>query len=516
MRTIALFLIAVLSVDSHGQAGMLDNNFDADGIVTTAEDFGYGYPIFYGSDVVVQLNDRIVVVGPNTINSNFAAVRYLPDGSLDPTFGNGGTVDLPIWSNNFEGGVNAVALQPDGKIVIAGSRRQTDVREMILYRLTTGGQPDQFFSEDGYTGIGFDNFAEAYDLAIQADGNILVCGNSGLGGAENFALARFFTSGNLDYSFSFDGKVELDFDGWADIAYTMALQEDGRILVAGTTYGDSSPDLAVARFLSDGTTDPSFGINGSVTYDLNALSDDFAYGMVVQGDGSILITGRAGIDPAVVKLLPDGSLDPSFNGTGIYLHQLLFATGVARDICVQPDGKILIGGEITSTFAGEQSRMLVLRLLASGEIDDSFGNGGGTALDITDGPDHGKALALQSDNKVILCGSGNANGPIIVARFLNDLGNAVPDAPIFGSPISVFPNPVGECADLRFSLGRRASLSGYLTDAVGRRVRTILYQVPYDAGMQQVPIALDGLAAGRYQVELVTNDGMFRTPLIKY
>jgi uncharacterized delta-60 repeat protein len=343
--------------------GTRDLSFGGDGKVTT--DVGDGG----GQDVLVQPNGKIVVVGGTDwredVPGEFFVLRYNADGTLDATFGRGGK-RLTDFSRGGDIALGA-ALQPDGKIVAVGlAGRERDGKQFAIARYTRHGRLDRTFGGDGKVMTNFphtDAFAE--DVAVQPDGKIVVAGESGfLSGSlnPNFLLARYNGDGSLDSSFSGDGRLRTDFSQRADGALGVLIDAGGGIVVAGESYETiNDPDFgpvhfdgnfALARYNADGNLDSSFGVGGRVMTDFdfgNPDSDEGAYALAIQSDGKIVAAGHMNFDDfALVRYDVGGTLDPSFGGDGIVLTP---NRGIAAEVAVQSDGKIVAIGS-TDPFVG--------------------------------------------------------------------------------------------------------------------------------------------------------------------
>ena len=388
-------------------------------------------------------------------------------GTLDASFGKAndgtpdGVVNLSLGSGNDF--ANAVALQADGKLVVAGSSTSTggSTRNIVVQRFNTDGTLDTSFgagtadgSPDGVVslnlGDGTDDLAKA--VAIQADGKIVVAGTS-MGSSSNIVLARLNANGTLDSAFGTgvadgtpDGVVAVNLGAGDDVANALAIQPNGKIVVAGTTTsttgGTTSKNIMVARFNGDGTPDTSFGMgtadgtpDGVVSISLGDGSDE-ANALALQADGRIVVAGTttstgSSSNIAVVRLNSDGTLDAGFgagnaDGTpdGVVSVSLGAGDDIARSVAIQADGKILVAG-ITSA-ADNSTNIAVARLLANGTLDASFGAGtadgtpdGVVAVSLGAGNDEANAMALQADGKIVLVGSTTSTGNssnIAVAR----------------------------------------------------------------------------------------------------
>jgi len=247
--------------------GDLDSTFDGDGKVTT--DFGgSGSSTQSIGALALQPDGKIVAAGTGYEDgsSHFALARYQADGSLDPTFdGNGKvTTGLNPYTNVA---VRALALQPDGKILVAGAGDgdNSDTINFALIRYNADGSLDSSFGDEGKLIPGFD-FFYLKTFILQPDGKIVVAGNPPYdSGTNDFTLVRYEANGSLDLTFGGDGKVTTDFGGTADVANALALQPDGKLVAAGVRYEPLALEpykFALARYNPDGNLDPSFDGDG--------------------------------------------------------------------------------------------------------------------------------------------------------------------------------------------------------------------------------------------------------------
>ena len=235
--------------------------------------------------VALQGDGKIVVVGGGGSGADFALARYNTDGSLDTSFSGDGKLTTDFGSSDAGA---AVAVQGDGKIVAVGG----SAGDFALARYNPNGSLDTSFSGDGKQTTDFGGFGQvAAGVALQGDGKIVVAGNGGsTGNSVDFALARYNTDGSLDTSFSGDGKQKTDF-GDFDVATGVALQADGKIVAVGVTRAGGG-DFALARYNPNGSLDTSFSGDGKQTTDFGG--SDGANGVVLQGDGKIIAVGDSG------------------------------------------------------------------------------------------------------------------------------------------------------------------------------------------------------------------------------
>ena len=267
--------------------GDLDTSFDTDGKLTTA--IGSGADIAYS--VVLQSDGKILVAGNsyNGSNDDFAIVRYNTDGSLDTSFDTDGKKTTAIGSGADV--ANSVVLQSDGKILVAGSSDIGSNYDFAIVRYNTDGSLDTSFDTDGKKTTAIGSGADvANSVVLQSDGKILVAGYSYNGSNDDFAIVRYNTDGSLDTSFDTDGKKTTAIGSGADVANSVVLQSDGKILVAGSSFNGSDNDFAIVRYNTDGSLDSTFGTDGELTTAIGSGSDG-ANSVVLQSDGKIVAAG---------------------------------------------------------------------------------------------------------------------------------------------------------------------------------------------------------------------------------
>ena len=269
------------------------------------------------------------------------------------------------------------------------------------------GDLDPSFSGDGRTFLNGD-FSE--DIAVQADGSAVVVGS---GVSTNGLIARITPAGALDKGFAKKGYVNKPFQSTTAATKAVAIQADGNIVVAGSLDRPASPfeaDVAVARYLPDGTPDPSFGGDGVATLSTaDAGKSETATDVAIQADGKIVIAGTAIGFGIVARLNADGSPDNSFSGDGFVSSNFGGSGASLNGIGLGPAGSVYAAGEI-STAATQPTDFLVVRIDNAGEPDPGFDADGIRAVDI-DGDDVAFDVDVQSDGKVIaggFSGSGAA------------------------------------------------------------------------------------------------------------
>lgn len=394
------------------RAGTVDPSFATAGFAVT--DFPGAAPDDVAYAVAVQPDGKIVAAGvssPVEGLPTFAVARYLPDGTLDAAFEDGGRLVSRVGTAGI---ASDVVVAANGTVVVAG----TVTEGFGLLRLEASGRPDTTFGDDGIV-LGPGNLVSFSRVALQSDGRILVAGLVGPG-TSNIGLFRYRGDGTLDPTFGVGGVVSTT--AGSDVAVrALLVQSDGRILVGGsgsgvTTIGDGT--FLLARYLGDGTLDGEFGDGGIVRTDVTPGARSRIVTLSVSADGGILALGVGGQPPRasgnggalfLARYRPDGSLDASFGAGGIVPSAI--AINDAAPIAVQADGKILIGDGLR--FTGPAS---VRRLSADGSVDTAFGDDGIFAVHVRPNDDSAiLALALQPDGWLVA--AGYSRPPMATADF---------------------------------------------------------------------------------------------------
>ena len=351
----------VFALARYAADGTLDRSFGSNGTMTTS----WGTHA-QGEAVALQPDGKIVVAGQIFYQAKFALARFRTDGSLDPSFAADGKQTFPVGEAS---GAAAVAVQPDGKIVVAGYSSNNTGSAIALARLKPNGLPDPAFGTDGIATTPIGLFSRAEALLLQPDGKIVVGGvSAGSSDHSKATLVRYDAAGSLDGSFGSGGIATLDGSPFDAQAHALALQPDGKIVLAGN---DSGRGLLLARYTPRGTLDQGFGSGGRVLTELNGNSE--AAGVVIQPDGKIVAAGRtrdgAIYTYAVARYVAAGSLDPSFGRRGVVVTRLAalpkVVSGTASGVIVQSDGKIVVGGTIQQLTGGDSPTFGLARYLVT-------------------------------------------------------------------------------------------------------------------------------------------------------
>jgi uncharacterized delta-60 repeat protein len=366
---------------------------------------------------------------------------------VDFSFNSNGKETLGFnLGGNHNDVANAVVLQPDGQIVLAGSAVNAgDNTDFAVARVGPTGVPDESFGPSGKRTVAFDLGGNkndvAFGLAVQADGKIVVVGSAQIDTtAFVYAVVRLNADGTPDATFGPGGKRTVAISGGVgvDQAHGVAVQPDGKIVVVGLCQPTAGNfDMGAVRLNPDGTRDTGFGPSGIrvIPFDLGGSKFDAASAVSLQPDGRIVLTGFAQLsdtnrDFAAARLKPDGTLDPTFGVGGkttvaFDLGGANSASDTATCAVLQPDGKLIMAGSVQASAANNDFG--VARLNTDGSLDTSFGNAGKSTFGFSNN-EGATGVALQADGKIVVAGSTDfpGNQDFVVARLnpngFSDLG----------------------------------------------------------------------------------------------
>jgi uncharacterized delta-60 repeat protein len=392
---LVVFAILLLAVPSVNADGMLDPSFGNGGIVTTAFS---GQQMDFARSVVVLPDGRAVAVGYTTPNLAFtymAAARFLSSGALDPTFGIGGLVHFTAGPAFYDAMAEDALLQPDGRLVLIGRAHFFNGNSFAVARLTGNGTGDPSFGTNGWVNTAVPGGGSAVAGVLQADGKIVA-----VGGQSSPIAVRYKEDGRLDLGFGVGGiaapVLPLSF-----VVRDVAVQSDGKLVIAGT-YG--STDFALVRLLPDGVPDPSFDADGLATANFGGVESGES--VVVLADGRLVLGGSHNGDFAVVRFLAGGAVDTTFGtgGLGTGDSGVIDAGG---EVILLPNGKLVIAG-FTSEPADRDFELA--RFHPGGALDTSFGTAGFLRTDIG-AYDECHAVAVAGPDLVITAGSSSPQPP---------------------------------------------------------------------------------------------------------
>lgn len=396
--------------------GSLDKTFDHDGKVLT--DFKSSG--FDNADAAaVDSYGRIIVAGSVETNQGmrFALARYNEDGSLDTSFDQDGMVTTDFTSTTSEY-TNAVAVDQYDRIVVAGGAKTAAGTVFALARYNEDGSLDNSFDNDGKVLTDFSSSGEEGINSIVIDqlGNIVVAGYAIATQNEIFALARYKDDGTLDRSFNNDGKVLTDFtSSLSEIAYAVAIDNMGRIVVAGTasTAGQAS-QFAIARYNTDGSLDKTFDHDGKVITQFNRTINQNSFSIAIDPLDGVIVTGNASkmdvVDTkwyfALARYHPDGNLDTSFGNNGEVLTDFTSTSNEGINaMAVDRRGRIVVAGEAYHDAEGK-NMFAVARYLENGQLDKCFDNDGKVLTDFSSSKGaYASAVVIDRYARIIVAGS---------------------------------------------------------------------------------------------------------------
>jgi uncharacterized delta-60 repeat protein len=410
-----------------GQPGSLDMTFGNNGIVTTSID-----PVLnVGTGMVFTSSNKIILEGYSGYTD---AIRYKNNGTVDSTFAVNGIATNT--SSNF--GADIIQ-QSDGKLVITGGVSGFGKINFFTYRYLPDGSIDPSFAQNGVSTFSItDGSDNARKLALQSDGKIVVAGEASGGTSNGLILVRYLPNGTLDNTFGNNGIVILAIGNPTSLTCeALAIQQDGKILVGGRDN-----NFLLIRYNSDGTLDMPFGVNGVVTNTAGSGKS-----IAVLSDGKILMAG--GPNSTLLRFNSNGSIDNTFGNNGIAINTPSLRTEV---MTIQPDNKIVIAGWIGGPGVGT---VAVTRYNTDGSIDNSFGNNGLVMTDINPGLDIPHTILLQPDGKILVGGESNdpnsGHGYFFLARYKSGLQIGIKENSKNMSEISVYPNPFTDKLKLIYS-----------------------------------------------------------------
>ena len=418
---LGLLLVYSMAVGAPAATGgSLDTTFNPTGTppgsVVTAMAPGTGTDYF--SDTAIQKDGKIVAAGEAEIGAggfDLALARYNRNGTPDTAFGTGGKVTTDFGGIGGDDYAYAMALQPDGKIVAVGQANTTAGNDDFgVARYNPDGSLDTSFGAGGLVTTSVapgtnDDFAFA--IAIQPDGKLVVAGDANMGGATGWdsAVVRYDSDGTVDTTFGSAGEVITPVapgtatDWWGSVA----LQSDGKIVLAGRAGPSANTAMSFARLTTTGAADTSFGTAGFATVDFSGGYDaNWAGGLAIQPDGKIVSGGVASNEVAVARLNPDGTLDTTFNATGMVTTSIGGGTEQeGYDATLQTDGRIVVAADV---FVGGVWTFGAARFNPDGTLDTTFDGDGTVLTPVGDGVGSDAfGVALQKDGQIVVSGESH-------------------------------------------------------------------------------------------------------------
>jgi uncharacterized delta-60 repeat protein len=403
--------LVALGTSVSAAPGDLDSSFDDDGVATTIFRDSYGV----AKAVAVQPDGKVVVAGSvhrnATIQADFALARYTTSGRLDRTFDRNGRVRTD-FRGRFEDAL-AVAVQRDGKILAAGGAAAGSGDGMAIARYDADGTLDRSFSRNGKRVINVGIANVAYDIALEEDGDVVLAGTDG----EDFVLLRLGRDGNTDRGFGDNGVVRTNFNGFYDVARAVAIAPDGSIVAGGSAQNEvSRTDFALARYDDRGALVGAFGHGGLVTTDF-ASYEDAITDLVLDPNGDIIASGSAGefpggadqsTDVALARYEANGAPDTSFGEGGTVRTDFGSYFDQAEGMALDPEGRIIVASH---RYDQGSTTAAVGRYEADGDLDSTFGRGGIADSGAEVSGDNVGGVALQADGRIVVATGASTGNP---------------------------------------------------------------------------------------------------------
>lgn len=487
-------------------AGDIDLTFGGTGFVTTST----GSINTMGYTMTIQNDNKIIVAG-NSIQNGSAAItliRYLPDGSLDYSFGNNGIV---ISQTGIASVVHSIALQQDNKIIAVGGTHINDsILNFSVIRYNQDGTPDNTFGNQGVVLINVENSSKAYNVAIKSNGKIIISGYSNLNFNTGISLVQLNTDGTLDASFGTGGLSIHHFSESPDVeAWAMALDGNDNIITNGMIYdtGLLRNKIAVVKFNPNGDLDTGFGIGGIAKPSISNNSDDFGNAIVIQPDNKIVIAGTLNNFSIIARYNINGILDSTFGTDGIIINN--FETSEPSEIygiTVQNDEKIIAVGVSGINASNTNGNFGLVRLNSSGTLDNTFGINGKVVTDISNGyNDVAFTVKEQYDGKLVVSGISKSSNyyNIAVARYNGETVSILENTE--EKNIQIFPNPAFDKIEI-------TGLNNGTIEIINAQVQVVKI---LNTSNTKTSIDISGLSGGVYTMKIRTDKGIIVKKLIK-
>ncbi|HMG14500.1 MAG TPA: T9SS type A sorting domain-containing protein [Saprospiraceae bacterium] len=500
---IGLFLLTNLNIVLP-QSGQLDLSFNNTGKVITQ----FENQDIFTHAVVIQQDGKILVAGtatPSSNQSDYAVIRYYPDGKLDSSFNKTGKLLIDFFGKSDE--CFGIAVQTDGKILLTGRiYKQNFERKIGLVRLNDDGSLDDTFGTKGIAINEADNNGEtSQNVFVLDDDKIILTGAINTKYYNTCAVFKYKANGSLDSLFGNNGIATVTVPETYSSSFGV-VQPDGKIITGGLTGTLNYTHILMVRFNPVGIVDSSFGIDGIVETDF-LEQDESPYRIALQADKKILlvdgVTNVEGRDFGLVRYNEDGKLDKTFGNNGIVVTDFLLTSNTAHSLVIQQDQKILLSGFLGVT---PKHDFAIARYNTDGSLDTEFGTSGKLVTDFGN-DDLAFDMAIQKDNKIVVAGLSIDNsllGRFAVSRYLSGLEGVSTKEPNFEIKIlTVYPNPTITGATLEYTLTKNKMLNISLCDLSGELIQCFVQNEERREGKNREFLNLySGLKPGNYVVVL--------------
>lgn len=498
-----IFIVAFLVLGEEivfSQPGTLDASYASNGRVITNYDPGLYVP----DQSVIQQDGKVILMGGYRLGSSsifeIGMSRHNQDGSIDTSFGTNGLVITDV-NNHTQG--NSIALQSDGKIIVAGYIENSGTSiSLLVLRYNINGSLDISFGNNGIAL--FNNEMNGLSVKIQTDGKIVIGGRI----ANAFALARLKVDGNLDEDFGFNGLVTTTIIGnsYESQINAINIQNDGMIVASGFAYlSFTNVAFCTVRYDANGNIDTSFGTNGKVITDIDSSSSEYLSAQKIQQDGKIVLTGSLSYSAIIIRYLSNGNLDPTFGTNGLVTHTF-GNSSQPYALFIQPDNKIVIAGNSPLPI----NNYFIARYTDVGVLDNNFNNTGYNMLAFGSSNNRFNSILMQQDGKLLVTGFTQIVNAAytVIARFNSGLLNV---NEFEKKEIKVYPNPSTGVFQLTFKESFSEKAVYLVYDLLGKMI--LEKEIPKD--FTTCEINLENYPKGVYLLRIIVGDTVVNKKLIK-
>ncbi|HEY8073558.1 MAG TPA: hypothetical protein VIF62_05605 [Labilithrix sp.] len=373
---------AEAAADAAADAGptctfVLDPSFGDAGVVRLASP-----PSPEPAAIAVLAGGQLAVAGTDPSSGGILAARYSAGGDLDATFGTGGVTSFGGSVNG--GSAEGIAAQTDGKLVVVGyGLDASDTYVWQVARLDTSGALDATFGTGGFAPAPPGGPAFGADVAVLADGSIVVAGAIDNGTIDRFVLVKYTSAGQLDATFGSGGVVVTAIGPGSALARALAIRPDGTIVVLGRAdldVGATTEGVALARYSANGALDATFGSAGTTTFAVPGSARISPRSMVVAPDGSIAVAGSTtggSSDFFLARFTVAGTIDPSFGTAGAVKTDFFGGYDTVGALRLQPNGGFAVSGSVSlAPASGSTTTIGIAGYTATGQLDPGFADGG--------------------------------------------------------------------------------------------------------------------------------------------
>ena len=497
MKKLLLILLCSQTTLLFAQEGSFDSSFAGTGVVFK----DYGTPWDDGNAVKVQPDGKILIAGYTYTNniSDLALSRYDALGNTDNSFGVNGSSIADVYQSQFDFAYDVDVLN-SGTIIVGGKRFNGSYHDMLFSKFNSSGTLIASYMPNPGTADGI-----IYDVLVQPDQKILGAGLAYVNSHYQIALYRIDSLLSPDSHFGTLGKVITAVHGIEDYAAEATLQSDGKIVLVGTTNNGLEHNACVIRYNPDGTLDNTFGTNGITEVDFDPLyiTEDYGQRVRILPDGKIVIAAIAttgntndNYDFGLARLDSTGHMDYTFGNQGIVTVDRGSIYDYTLGLAIQQDGKVIIGG-----YKGLSADIALLRFNTNGTPDNTFGTNGEFSYDFHGLDDNIFDLTMQSDGNILAVGTTNNGGAkdVFLAKIFASGNVGILEDLMNSNQVQFYPNPVLESINLQYTLSSEQLLTFELLNAEGKLLTTFTQNSPRKTGLNQEHFSLPkNITAGNY------------------